>query len=111
MLDFYKRAWNYFFTAFVAFVLGIIPVQIFIKNPISIVVLLLILASICLIITIIGLFYDIKDALRKDKEAKMERIHNELIESFKGMGLTNEQAEIAAKGRPDSYYNDHRFDE
>lgn len=101
MLEVYKRSWQVFFPLFGAFVLGAIQTYIFFKDPqIAVTIILLILAAICLIIGIIAFVYDIKDALRKDREKKREASYKALVESFKHLGLDDKGAEIAATGRP-----------
>lgn len=104
MLEFSKRWGPYFFSAFIALVLGIVPVFIFLKDsPVimrNALIILSILATICLILTIVALFYDLMAALRKDREKKREVYHEALVESFMKTGMTKERAEIAAMGRP-----------
>lgn len=103
MLEVYKRSWQVFFPLFGAFVLGAIQTYIFLKDSqIAVTIILLILAVICLMIGVIALIYDIKDALSKDREKKREASHKALGESFERLGLDDKGAEIAATGRPPS---------
>ena len=70
MLELAKRWGPYFFSAFVALVIGIVPALILLNNPAPLVTMLAVLAVICLIATIIALYYDIKGARKKDYEEK-----------------------------------------
>lgn len=99
MLELCKRWGPYFFSAFIVLVTCIVSTLILLKNPIPIIVPLSFLAIICLIASITALYYDIKDACRKDKETKAAKVHKELVKAFKRMGLDDKRAEIAAKGR------------
>ena len=99
VIDFFRRWGPYFFSAFIALVIGLVQVLIFIKNPILIATILIILSTFCFVATIIALYYDIKEAHRKDKEAKKEKTFQALKESFMHAGLSEKAAEIAAKGR------------
>lgn len=66
MVEFAKHWGVYFFSAFIALVIGIVQALIFLTNPTPIIIILVILAIICLIATIIALYYDLRDAYRKD---------------------------------------------
>ena len=75
MIDFAKRWGPYFLTAFVV-LLGL-ALQAIIQNwsflddyRTTTTIILFILAMTCLLITIIALIYDVKDARRKDRETK-----------------------------------------
>ncbi len=59
-----------------------------------------ILASIFLMIFLIGLYYDYQDARRKVREAKAAKDYDALKESFRRMHpeWTEEQLEIATRG-------------
>ena len=78
MLDFLRRLWQAFFVA--------APVWVgaagyFQKSHVAF-IFLLIIASICFVVALIGLYLDYQDARRKQKVAKAEKIHNELVKSF-----------------------------
>ncbi|MFH1140303.1 MAG: hypothetical protein V1724_01230, partial [Chloroflexota bacterium] len=73
MLEFARRWGPAFLAAFIASILGIIPVLIYVKDyRTPVIVFLLVLASICLGFTIYALVCDIKEGLRKDRERKRE---------------------------------------
>jgi nitrogen fixation/metabolism regulation signal transduction histidine kinase len=79
-VEFSKRWGPYFFSAFVALVIAIVPVFIFLKDsPIlmqNALIILSILAAICLILTIIALFFDLVDARKRD--GKQNRIDHSI---------------------------------
>lgn len=81
MLDFYKRVWQAFLLATPA----LVGIASFFKDCLWAFIFLLILASISLVIALIGLRYDYLDARRKDREAKKERDIKALRESVKRM--------------------------
>ena len=75
MIDFSKRWGPFFLSVFAAFVVGIVPALIFLKNPTPVVILLAILASICLLATLIALYYDLKDVYMKHKKANEPSVY------------------------------------
>jgi hypothetical protein len=101
MIDFAKRWGPQFLLAFAALTVGSASIPIWLHGEWQVLasILLGILSFICLVSTCIALVYDIKEARRKDKEAKKEKDFQALKESFKRMGLSDEQAEISARGR------------
>jgi heme/copper-type cytochrome/quinol oxidase subunit 2 len=102
MLDFYRRVWQAFLAGFLVALGLCVQVIIYLTDKWYMSVLfisLAILALICLIVALIGLYFDYRDARKKNREGKREADHKALVESFKRLGLTEEQAEIAAKGR------------
>ncbi len=95
MLDFYRRLWQAFFIGSPA-VAGI--AWLFKDYPL-VFIILLILALICFAVALIGLWRDYLDACRKAREAKREEDFQGLKEPFKRLGLSDKEAEIAARGR------------
>jgi len=76
MLELYKRCWQIFIPAFVGLSgLAVTTWILFDDYRIPVTIILLILASVCLVIGIIAFVYDIKDARRKDKEAKAPSVY------------------------------------
>jgi len=100
MLDFYKRAWQAFLAAFVG---SMAVASYLIQNYRSGAIIMFTLALIFLVIFLAGLYHDYRDARKKAQQEKEEAIHKALVESFKRLGLTDEQAEIAAIGRTEPY--------
>lgn len=101
MLEFAKRWGPQFLIAFAALAVGSVSIPIWLHGKWQGVISILLgsFSFICLVATIIALIYDIKDALRGDKEKKRKADHDALVDSFMRMGMTKEKAEIAAKGR------------
>ena len=102
MLEFAKRWGPTFFTAFIASSLALIPILIYLDSKSYLKLVLIFwgfLVLVTLTMAVIALVYDIKDARRRDKEEKRKADHKALVESFKRTGMTDKEAEIAAKGR------------
>jgi len=72
VVEFSKRWGPYFFSGFVGSVVGIVPALIWLANSlrILIVAILGILAVISCVATIIALYYDVKDARKRDSIEK-----------------------------------------
>ena len=100
MLEFYKRAWQAFLAAFI----GSVATAAFLFRDYKVGFnIMLIISTIFLILFLIGLYHDYRDARRKDTKEKQEIIHKALVESFKRLGMTDKQAEEAATGRTEPY--------
>ncbi len=102
MLDFYRRRWRVFFAGFLTSLGLCIQVIIFLSDKWymnDLAISLGILTLICLIVALIGIYYDCQDFRREAKKIKAEKMYNESVKSFMSLGLTKEQAEIAARGR------------
>ena len=104
MLDFCRRRWKAFFAGFLTSLGLCIQVIIVLSDKWymnALAISLGVLALICLIVALIGVYYDCQDFRREAKKIKADKMHKELVESFKRMNpeWTDEQAEIAARGR------------
>ena len=75
MIDFSKRWGPVFLTLFVMMILGMIPAQIWITNPATMVIFLAILALVFLIASLISIYYDLKDVYRKHKKANEPSVY------------------------------------
>ena len=97
MLDFYRRVWQAFLIASPAWV----GVAFLFKDYLSVFIILLILALICFVVALIGLWRDYLDTHRKAREAKVAKDYEALKESFRRANpeWTEEQLEIATRGR------------
>ena len=72
MLDFYRRVWQ----AFLAACIGSVGIAAYLFKDYRVgFIIMLIVSLICLVVTLIGLYYDYRDARRKDKEAKAPSIY------------------------------------
>ena len=70
VIDFSKRWGPIFFSAFIALAIAIVPAQIWIANPLPTIIVLTILASICLVASLVSLYYDLREVYRKHKASK-----------------------------------------
>lgn len=97
MLDFVRRLWQAFFVAVPAWV----GIAYLLKDYRVAFIILLIIASICFVVALIGLYYDYLDARKKAKQEKREASRKALRESFKRMHpeWTDKQLDIAVNGR------------
>jgi hypothetical protein len=66
VIEFCQRWGPYFFAATITLVAGIIPARHYLQNPTLDIIILAILATPCFVLTIIALYYDIKDARHRD---------------------------------------------
>ena len=98
MLDFYRRVWRAFLAAFV----GSLGIVFFLVKDYSLgSIFMFILASVFLILTIIGIRYDYKDSRQKEKEQKSDEDRKALRESVKRLNpeYTEEQIDWWIDGK------------
>ena len=95
MLDFYRRVWQAFFIGSPALA-GI--AWLFREHHIAFIILLIV-ASICFVVALIGLYLDYKDARKKAKQEKRDAERKALRESVKRLNpeYTEEQIDMWIK--------------
>jgi membrane protein YdbS with pleckstrin-like domain len=102
MLEIARRLWQITFSSFIALVVGIIPLLIFVKGTplVIMLVIMTVLAIACLTIAIYAFVYDFRYCRKKAKEEKIEANKKALAESFRKAHpeWTDKQVEIAVKG-------------
>jgi len=79
MLDVFRRLWQAFFVAVPAWV----GIAYLFKDYGVTFILLLIIASICLVVALLGLYYNYQDARKKVKLEKMKAYREALTESVR----------------------------
>ena len=96
-LDFYKRVWQAFFIGSPA----LAGIAWLFKESHIIFLSLLILASICFVVALIGLYRDYKDARQKEKDKRKDEIRKALHKAVKRLNpeYTEEQIDWWINGK------------